>query len=1122
MTSAVPSSRGAAWQLRIDGHPRLMAADGSEIRLGRHDGVMLAYLAHEGPTAREKLLSLLWPDEPLPALRGRLRQRVFALKRKLGTEPVEGATILSLGAGIGWAGLAIGPDDRAPLTDENLHGLPDLGEWLAVLRDRQQTLQRDRLAEQISLLEREGQWAQALVLADRLVALSPLHEHAHRRRMRLHYLRGDRAAALAAFDQCERVLKDEVGTRPSAETLALLGQIESSTTLTDAAQRAAVPVTVLRPPRLIGREPEWRRLQAAWQALHAVVVIGEAGLGKSRLLSDMASAHGLARGKVVMVSARPGDERVSYAVLGRLLRALLKREGHIAPAAWVAAELARLLPELGAAMVPDAETSPARLASAVEHLVVQARDTGLDAVILDDLHFCDTATLEVAQLLAAASTGVRWLVAMRPSEVAPAVQAYVDELVGSSRAETLVLQALNVAQIAELLDTLQIPGIDGTALAVPLRQRTGGNVLYLLETLKALLQRAGPDGAATDALARLPIAPNVGRLIEQRVNRLSPAAVRLVRCAAVAGSDFSAALASQVLGVRPLDLSDAWAELEAAQMLSDGAFAHDLIFECVLATVPPVIAEAFHGEVAAWLDSQQADPTRIAHHRQQARQWLPAVAAWTQAAASAARQGRHADQAGCLALAAGCFGEASDPDRRVQALLDRAAVLVQYEVGEQALSALADAERELRTDRHRLALLNLRMALANLRSEFDTTLALAPGALALAETLGDDVAVFETTMQWCGPLTKCYRASEALALFAKLRPWVEAQASPGQKYEFWNGLALALDFDNRLAASLQASQASFDVAQAMDSQLLPQALNNMGYTCAKMGQLERAADFARRVLTLSRSRADDFDTTGLGPVIRLALGHHLRNLGCYREAIGLMEEALQGFEAGGSAMLVAPVQNQLALTWVQLGQPGRAQSLVSADLPDQNPVPQAQRLAFRALVLHALGRPGLDEIRQALALVPNPDSLAHRMWTLVATALVPPPEGEGLAVSLAAWASERERLGLALAAHGRAARCAYAQGDWQRAVPQVEAAMRLAREVKPDIYYLPELWWTAVQVYEAAGRGDERRAILRDSAEWVMRIAREQVPDPFRNTFLQRNPFNAQLLRWAEVPALRS
>ena len=86
----------------------------------------------------------------------------------------------------------------------------------------------DALAARASQLESEGQLAEAIALAERLVALAPLEEHAHRRLMRLHYLRNDRSGAIAAFERCERLIKDELGARPSEETLALLKTIESA------------------------------------------------------------------------------------------------------------------------------------------------------------------------------------------------------------------------------------------------------------------------------------------------------------------------------------------------------------------------------------------------------------------------------------------------------------------------------------------------------------------------------------------------------------------------------------------------------------------------------------------------------------------------------------------------------------------------------------------------------------------------------------------------------------------------------------------------------------------------------------------------------------------------------
>ena len=143
----------------------------------------------------------------------------------------------------------------------------------------------------------------------------------------------------------------------------------------------------------------------------------------------------------------------------------------------------------------------------------------------------------------------------------------------------------------------------------------------MLETIKAAQpgwpapwRCAEPAPAAID----WPVAASVLRLIQQRLARLSAPALRLARCAAVAGQDLNSALAASVLGQRLIDLADAWSELEAAQVLRDGGFAHDLIAEAALASVPQAVARPLHAEVAAWLEAHDGAPARVAEH------WLAA------------------------------------------------------------------------------------------------------------------------------------------------------------------------------------------------------------------------------------------------------------------------------------------------------------------------------------------------------------------------------------------------------------------------------------------------------------------------------------------------------------------
>jgi len=583
--------------LLLAGAAKLRCADGRLLDLAPRDAVLLAWLAIEGPTPRARLASMLWPASSNDAARNALRQRLFQLRKQCGAELADGNPLLTLADGFGHD-----LDESATVLGAlNLPDCPELDAWLAGQRERRRARHREQIEARIEALETNGELAAALPLAQQLIELDPLSEDAHRRLMRLHYLRGDRAAALLAFDRLEQLLKHEVGTAPGRDTLALLATIEQAQAVDrEPAMSGPLPAAVLRPPRLVGRATELAALRQAWGADSVAALVGEPGMGKSRLLS--AFAEGL-RG-VIVASGRPGDSLVPYATLARLLRELLRVE----PAALddrTRAELGRVLPEL--AIERRAAARPQSMLRAVRELFERAEDVA--GVLLDDLHFADDASLELMQGFVASTTRPRWVLALRPPDPASRAAAWLQALADGAALARIVVQPLDELRMAELVDSLALPGVSGAALAPLLTQRTGGNPLFALETLKA----AWGQGAL-HAASELPRPAGVGELIAQQLARLSADALALARVAAVAGVDFSLPLAEAVLGRDALQLVDGWHELEQRQVLRGTAFAHDLVHETLLSMLPEVIARHLHGRVAAWLETHGGEPARVAAH----------------------------------------------------------------------------------------------------------------------------------------------------------------------------------------------------------------------------------------------------------------------------------------------------------------------------------------------------------------------------------------------------------------------------------------------------------------------------------------------------------------------------
>ena len=108
----------------------------------------------------------------------------------------------------------------------------------------------------------------------------------------------------------------------------------------------------------------------------------------------------------------------------------------------------------------------------------------LRVVALDDLHFADAASLQMLQALLDEGGGsLHWALAYRPAEAGSALQALHAGLLEHAQLQPVLLAPLDIDAVAALVDSLGLEGIQGAALAPGLWRRTGGNPLFVLETV---------------------------------------------------------------------------------------------------------------------------------------------------------------------------------------------------------------------------------------------------------------------------------------------------------------------------------------------------------------------------------------------------------------------------------------------------------------------------------------------------------------------------------------------------------------------------------------------------------------------------------------------------------------
>ena len=1004
-----PDPGPAALRLGLHSVAQWRQGNGAAQPLERKQAALLAWLWLQGATPRSRLAGLLWPDVGEERARGNLRQRLLKLRKQAGELVNDAAGVLSLAVGV-----TVDPPDppAAPLLQTlEFDDCEAFARWLDGRREAdRERRKREWLAEvREALASGPGQRLDdALYAADQLLQTDRESEEAWRVLMEVYYLRGDHAAALGAWDRCRDMLRQTYGVSPSAATQQL------GRTLMDAAAAAAaapqsspapsaaplLPATVLRPPRLVGRQSALQALVDGWHLGHVLVLAGEAGVGKSRLLSDWqhslaAPATAAANGSqpaapsappVATAAARPGDAVLPYATLSRLLLAALDR---FAPALGTlhARQAARLLPRLAALMGTaaepvrtDYERTQALLALA--RLLADCCRAGCRAFVLDDLQFADPASLAALQVLAEPGdtalaagmadasatpgiTALRFVLAVRADEAGPEATALLDALAATRRCTRVALAPLGAAHAAELLASLGLDTLDTATWAPQIWQQVGGNPAFLLESVKLLLTTgagAAPPGA-------LPLPASIEAVIQRRIELLSPRARHLAQLAAIAGSAYSIPLAAAALACAPLELGEPLRELELRQVFYGRQFVHDVIAAATARSVPGPVAEFMHRFVAEHLQQHGGDAAHIATHWRACGEWRLAGDAFVKAA-GAARDAALANETAALLDSAVAAYEA-DPaahEALFDALAERANV---YESQGheglrpqliQRLQALARSELQ-----HLVALNHHYGWLTNLAQTVDE--AQAQAAIGRARDLGRPALAWELARVLAWQWAMSNRADDGLALLARHQDWIEQEASLTERAEWRLARANIFAFGDRLPEAIaEAQQALQAFVAAQDWPNALPAMSNLGVMHYWRGEYAAASE----VLTQARAQRERlYGRRGSGIKIDIHLGAVLYELGRVDEARTMLQGALSEIgtwpdnEYRRTESLLA--HNHLAQMELALGRRDAASAALAHDASGVSERFYGRRLALRLRWQRLFGPVGTAQVAEQVA-----------------------------------------------------------------------------------------------------------------------------------------------------------
>jgi class 3 adenylate cyclase/tetratricopeptide (TPR) repeat protein len=416
----------------------------------------------------------------------------------------------------------------------------------------------------------------------------------------------------------------------------------------------------------VGRERELGCLLGALERVREgdgqiVAVIGNAGIGKSRLCHEFARACAAAGIAVHRATGVPYHNAVPMYPIRMLARSRLGLAENANPddvRRLVAGTFlmnnpgdAPLLPAVfdflgvgtGELMTPEqaAQARPRVMGLFAEYLCCRKKS---QVLLIEDLHFLDSGSEEFIRMLCERVRGTRTLLLLnyRPDYISEELLPHLDEQV--------MISALNAEQIERLAANLLGDHPSVRPLPQLLRNRASGNPFFVEEAVQALADSGHLEGERGAYRLLRPVEQwtvpdTVHALLAARMDRLPEAPRTLLQTAAVIGQEFAAALLGVLAGAPATALEEQLQLLEDSGFVhqakvTEYRFCHPLMQEVAYQTQLESRRAAVHARLAAELEAAQPAneateaAVRIAHHwrcagdRARAGSWELQAARW--------------------------------------------------------------------------------------------------------------------------------------------------------------------------------------------------------------------------------------------------------------------------------------------------------------------------------------------------------------------------------------------------------------------------------------------------------------------------------------------------------------